>query len=89
MTVDQAVDRFVRAGNLNRPPRVIFLTVLLHSLKTLHIPASRDNFGLDFGLIEGFGVDLGTLLRLGFILKPKVFQFWELFLSDRAPQAWI
>ena len=43
-----------------------FSLVLLHTLKTLHILASRDNFGLDFGLIEGFGVDLGTLLRLGF-----------------------
>ena len=66
MTIDQAVDRFVGAGNLKRPPRVIFFTVLLHSLKTLHIPASRDHFGLDFRLIEGLGVDLGTLLRLGF-----------------------
>ena len=65
MTVDQAVDRFVGAGNLKSPLRVISLNVLLHPLKTLHIPASRDNFWLDFGLIKGFGVDLGTLLRLG------------------------
>ena len=64
--VHEPVDRFVEAGNLKSPLRVIFFTGLIHSLKTLHIPASRDHFGLDFGLIEGLGVDLGMLLRLGF-----------------------
>ena len=62
LTVDQAVDRFVGAGNLKSPLRVISLTVLFHSLKTLQIPASRYHFGLDFGLIEGFGVDFRTHL---------------------------
>ena len=85
--VEESVDQFIGVGNLKRPSRVISLTVLLHSLKTLHIPASRDHFGLDFGLIEGFGVDLGTLwARVSFW---KGFQIWVLLLSDHAPQAWI
>ena len=61
-SVEEPIDRFVGAGNLKRPPHVISLTILLHPLKTLHILASRDHFGLDFGLIEGFGVDFGTYL---------------------------
>ena len=65
-SVEELVDRFVEAGNLKRPPRVISLTVFLISLKTLHLLASRDYFGLILGLIEGFGVDFGTHLRLGF-----------------------
>ena len=60
LTVDQAVDRFVGAGNLKRPPRLIFSIILLHSLKTLHILASRDHFGLDLRPFDGLGVDFGT-----------------------------
>ena len=60
-SVDQAVDWlsnwFVGAGNLKSPPTLHFSLVLLHTLKTLHILASRDHFGLDFGLLEGFGAD--------------------------------
>ncbi|RVW26175.1 hypothetical protein CK203_109170 [Vitis vinifera] len=57
LTVDQAVDQFVEAGDLKRLLRFIFSTVRLHSLKTLHIPISRDRFGQDFGPISGLGVD--------------------------------
>ena len=66
LTVDQAVDRFVGARDLKRLPRFIFSIVLLHSLKTLHIPASRDQFGQDLGPFAGLIVDFGTFLRLGF-----------------------
>ena len=66
MIVDQAVDRFVGAGDLKRLPRFIFSTFLLYSLKNLHIPASRDQFGQDLGPFAGLGVDFGTFLRLGF-----------------------
>ena len=66
LTVDQAVDRFVGAENLKKPPRVIYFTVFLFSLKTLHLPTSKDYFGLILGPIEGFEVDFGTHLRLGF-----------------------
>nr|CAN68883.1 hypothetical protein VITISV_015907 [Vitis vinifera] len=41
LTDDQAVDRFVGAGNLKRPPALHFSPVFLHTLKTLHILASR------------------------------------------------
>ena len=66
LTVDQAVDRFVEAGDLKRLLRFIFSTVRLHSLKTLHIPVSRDQFGQDFGPISGLGVDFEMFLRPGF-----------------------
>ncbi|KAL6347658.1 hypothetical protein AAG906_026186 [Vitis piasezkii] len=63
-----SVDRFVGAGNLKRPLRVIFFTILLRSLKTLHIPASRDYFGLILGPIEGLGVDFGTFSSISVCL---------------------
>ena len=66
MTVDQAVNRFFEAKNLKTPHRVISFIVLLLSLKTLHLPASRDYFRFILELIEGFGMDFGTHLRLGF-----------------------
>ncbi|KAL6321517.1 hypothetical protein AAG906_019697 [Vitis piasezkii] len=43
-----------------------FSTVLHRSLKTLHLPAFRDQFGLFFGPISGFRVIFDTILRLGF-----------------------
>ena len=60
LTVDQAVDRFVGAEDLKRLPCFIFSTVLLHSLKTLHIPASWNQFGQDLGPFAGLGVDFGS-----------------------------
>ena len=60
LTIDQAVNRFVGAGNLKRPLALHFSPVLLHTLKTLHISASKNQFGLDLGPFAGFGVDFGT-----------------------------
>ncbi|RVW28606.1 Retrovirus-related Pol polyprotein from transposon RE1 [Vitis vinifera] len=65
LTVDQAVDRFVGARNLKRPPTLHFSHVLLYTLKTLHILASKNQFGQDLGPFAGFGVDFGMHLRLG------------------------
>ncbi|RVW22529.1 Retrovirus-related Pol polyprotein from transposon RE1 [Vitis vinifera] len=86
LTVDQAVDRFVEAGDLKRLPRFIFSTVLLHSLKTLHIPASRDQLGLDLGPFEGLGVDFGTFnfiyVRLGLLVGFLSLMFGFVLYSD-------
>ena len=58
--VDQAVDRFVEAGNLKSLPALHFSLVLLYTLKTLHIPASRSQFWQDFGPFASCGFDFGT-----------------------------
>ena len=68
LTVDQAVDRFVGAGNLKGPRASVFSTIFCHSLKTLHLSAFRDQFGLFLGPISGFGVFFDEILRLGFHL---------------------
>ena len=41
-------------------PALHFSHFLLHSLKSLHIPASRIHFWPDFGPIAGCGLDFGT-----------------------------
>ncbi|RVW74396.1 Retrovirus-related Pol polyprotein from transposon RE1 [Vitis vinifera] len=66
--VVEPVDRFVGAGNLKGPCASVFFTVLHCSLKTLHLPAFRDQFGLFLGPISGFGVIFYTILRLEFHL---------------------
>ena len=68
LTVDQAVDRFVGDRNLKGARASVFSTVFHHFLKTLHLPAFRDQFGLFLGPISGFGVIFDTILRLGFHL---------------------
>ena len=60
MIVDQAVDWFVGAGNLKSLLALHFSPVLLHSLKPLHIHASRRPFLPDFESIIGCGLDFGT-----------------------------
>ena len=75
LTVDQAVDRFVGAGNLKRPPTLHFSPVFLHTLKTLHIPATKSQFWQDLIPFPGCGVDFGTFWVYGFDLKPRVSVF--------------
>ena len=60
LTVDQAVDRFVGAGNLKSPIVLHFSPVLLHTLNTLHISVSKSQFWQDFGPIIACGFDFGT-----------------------------
>ncbi|KAL6341068.1 hypothetical protein AAG906_032183 [Vitis piasezkii] len=48
------------------PPRFSFSSYSLDTLKTLHLPAFRDLFGVFLGLISGFGVVFDEILRLGF-----------------------
>ena len=60
LTVDQAIDRFVGARNLKSLLTLHFSHVLLHSLKSLHIPTSKRPFWPDFGPITGCGLDFGT-----------------------------
>ncbi|KAL6312256.1 hypothetical protein AAG906_022801 [Vitis piasezkii] len=67
LTIDQAVDRFVGAGNLKRPPALHFSPVLLHTLKTLHIPASRTRVSF-ISVRLGLRVGVCSLL-FGFILS--------------------
>ena len=57
--VEEPVDRFVGARNLKSLLTLHFSPVLLHSLKSLHIPASRIPFWPDFGPIAGCGLDFG------------------------------
>ncbi|RVW73503.1 hypothetical protein CK203_060022 [Vitis vinifera] len=83
--VDQAVDRFVGAGNLKRPPTLHFSPVLLHTLKTLHIPTSRSfrgDFSLTACLKLGFnfismrlGLRVGVLSLLFDFILPLDFSF--------------
>ena len=68
-STDWVTGQPVRRGwEFKRPPRVSFSTVLWHSLKTLHLPAFRDQFGLLLGPISGCGVIFDKILRLGFHL---------------------
>ncbi|RVW43054.1 hypothetical protein CK203_090106 [Vitis vinifera] len=59
LTTDQVVDWFVGGGNLKGPPTLHFSPVFLHTLKALHIPASKIFWG-DFSLT--------ARLKLGFSL---------------------
>ncbi|KAL6311011.1 hypothetical protein AAG906_018996 [Vitis piasezkii] len=66
----------IGALTIERPRALFFFTVLLHSLKTLHITASRDHFRLDFGLIEGFWLDF-ILSHLDSTSFPCVFSIFS------------
>ena len=64
LTVDQAVDLL----DIKSPFALHFSPVLLHTLKTFHIPTSRSQFWQDFGPIAGCGFDFGLIWN-------PVFQF--------------
>ena len=59
--------RPVRRGwGFKEAPALHFLHYSPPFLKTLHIPASKDQFGQDLEPFAGLGVDFGTFLMLGF-----------------------
>ncbi|KAL6335988.1 hypothetical protein AAG906_003615 [Vitis piasezkii] len=73
----------VRWGNL-KAPVLHFSPAFLHSLKPLHISASRSHFWPDFGPIVGCGLDFGTFIsvRLGLRVGVCSFLFDFILLLD-------